>query len=264
MKRLIALVILLLVGFYVAWPAWSAYQIAAAIKARDSATLDRKIDFTNVRSTLRPAAEQKIGEFYDKFQAQAGPTAALVVGQIKKDVIPKIAETALGTLVTASNLIRVVTEGGTLKQNAEKILQEQVGKIGLPGLNGLGGAGGVQLPGGIKLPGGLGGALGGLAGGGSGASGGLGDIAGKLGLPGLGGASKPGSPVSEVATAPAPAAPAAPASYGLGNIKKFSFLGPLGFEIGVAKDAAATEPDVIAEMRFTGGDWRVTGVRPKI
>ena len=262
MKRLIALVVLLLAVFYVAWPGWSAYQIATAIKAKDAATLDRKIDFDGVRATLRPAAETKISEIYDKFQAQAGPGAAIVIAQIKKDVIPKIAETALTTLVTAGNLIRVVNDGGSLKQNAEKILQEQVGKIGLPGLPGGAGGAGVQLPGGIKLPGGLGGI----------ASGGLGEIAGKLGLPGLGGGlggggTKPANPVATVdgSTATATATPAAtPAGYGLGNIKMFSFLGPLGFEIGVAKDQAASEPDVIAEMRFIGGDWRVTGIRPKI
>jgi hypothetical protein len=246
MKRLIALIILLLVGFYVAWPGWSAYQIATAIKAKDTATLDRKIDFLGVRATLRPAAEQTIGEIYDKFQAQSGPAASIVVGQIKKDVIPKIAETALGALVTAGNLIRVVNDGGTLKQNAEKILQEQVDKIGLPG---VGGGATTQLPGGIKLPGGLG------------------EIAGKLGIPGLGGGpAKPEVAAGREAGAAAPAGPtsAAPASYGLRNIKSFSFLGPLGFEIGVAKNAAATAPDVIAQMRFDAGDWRLTGLRPNM
>ncbi len=36
------------------------------------------------------------------------------------------------------------------------------------------------------------------------------------------------------------------------------------FEIGVAKDAKAAESDVLVEMRFVGGDWRVVGVKPKI
>lgn len=244
MKRLIALIALLLVAFYVVWPGWNAYQIAAAVKANDAATLDRKIDFQSVRATLQPIAEQRIGEIYDRFQAQAGPAASVVVAQIKKDVLPKIAETALANLVTPANLIRVVTEGGSLKQNAEKILQEQVGKIGLPGMSGGAGA---QLPGGIKIPGGLG------------------QIAGKLGLPGFGGGGpvKPTDPVATVPSQPqAGVATTEQKSYGLGNIKQFSFLGPLAFEIGVAKDQAATAADVITEMRFIGGDWRVTGIRP--
>ncbi len=88
-------------------------------------------------------------------------------------------------------------------------------------------------------------------------------------IPGLG--SVPGAVTAAPKQAQAPTGPAAaggtpagaePQGFGLANIKKFGFLGPLGFEIGVAKDKNATESDVIAEMRFIGGDWRVTGVRP--
>ena len=61
------------------------------------------------------------------------------------------------------------------------------------------------------------------------------------------------------------AAPGKPGQgFGLANVKHFSFLGPLAFEIGVAKEATATDSDVITEMRFVDGDWRVTGVRPKL
>lgn len=244
MKRLIAIVVLLLLGFYVAWPGWSGYQIATAIKARDSATLERKILFADVRETLKPLAVQKVGEVYDQqLKAQAGPAGAAILNQIKADVVPKIVDTALGQLVTAPNLIRVVNDRGALKENAERILKEQIGKIGLPGLGGgsAGGGAGIQLPGG------------------------LGQIAGRLGIPGVGG----GAPKAEPATPPPAAAPASPdanatPSFGYANIKRFGFLGPLAFEIGVAKDAAAAEPDVVVEMRFVDGDWRVVGVKPRI
>ena len=253
MKRLIALFVLVLMLFYVAWPGWTGYQIATAIKAKDEATLDRKISFPDVRESLKPAATQKVGEFYEQLKQQVGPLGAAIAGNIKSDVGASIADTALKTLVTAPNLIRVVNEGGSLKQNAERILQEQIGKTGgLPGLGGLGGkpggnaagGGGMQLPGGIQLPGGLG------------------QMAGKMGSPGLGGgAAKPEAPPTPAAgTPPAGEAPA----FGLSNIKRFGFLGPLAFEIGVAKDAKAVESDVLVEMRFVGGDWRVVGVKPKI
>lgn len=250
MKRLIALVVLLLLGFYVAWPGWNGYQVATALKAKDNATLDRKISFSDVRESLKPVAVQKVGEVYDQqLKAQVGPAGAAIVSQIKADVIPKIVDTALTQLVTAPNLIRVVTDGGSLKQNAERILTEQIGKIGLPGLGG-GAGGGVRLPGGMQLPPGLG------------------DIAGKMGLPGIPGMPGAGSGAPKAEPAPAASAPAAasgePAKFGLGNIKKFSFLGPLAFEIGVAKDATASEADVTVEMRFVGGDWRVVAVRPRI
>jgi hypothetical protein len=103
------------------------------------------------------------------------------------------------------------------------------------------GGGTGQTTGGLQLPGGLGN---------------LGDLAGKIGI----GGKKPESAPAPKAAAPA----AAPPSYGLDNLKVFNIVGPLAFEIGVAKDKAATEPDVTAEMRFTGLDWRVTAVRPRL
>ena len=246
MKRLIAIVVLLLLGFYVAWPGWSGYQIATAIKARDNATLERKIAFADVRETLKPLAVQKVGEVYDQqLKAQAGPAGAAILNQIKADVVPKIVDTALIHLVTAPNLIRLVNDKGAIKENAERILKEQVGKIGLPGLGGGSAAGGGAS---IQLPGGLG------------------QFAGKLGIPGVGGGGGKVEPAAPPA-APAPVATEAnapPPSFGYANIKRFSFLGPLAFEVGVAKDAAATESDVVVEMRFVGGDWRVVGVKPRI
>lgn len=243
MKRLIALLVLLLLAFYVAWPGWNGYQIASALKAKDEATLDRKISFSDVRETLKPATVQKIGEFYDQFKQQV-PFGAAVAGSIKSDVGAAIADQALKQIVTPGNLIRVVNDGGTLKQNAERILQEQIAKLGgLPGLGNIGGnpagGNGMQLPGGIKLPGGFG------------------EIAGKMQIPGMGGAPKQPSP-------PPAAGTEKPAQgFGLSNIKWFGFLGPLAFEIGVAKDAAANVSDVLVEMRFVGGDWRVVGVKPR-
>ena len=252
MKRLIALLVLVLVGFYGAWPAWNGYQISQAIKAKDSATLDGKISFTDVRESLKPIAIQKVGEVYDQqLKAQVGPAGASIVAQIKNDVVPKIVEQALATLVTAPNLIRVVNDGGSMKENAERILKEQVSKIGLPGIGGIAGMGGnrggVAAGGAIKLPGGLA------------------DLAGKIGIPGLGGAA-PAAPAPEPAVAPsaAPAPDKPPAAFGLSNVKRFMPLGPLAFEVGVAKDAAARESDVVVEMRFVGGDWRVVAVKPRI
>ena len=260
MKRLLALLVLLLLAFYVAWPGWSAYQIATAIKARDEATLDRKIVFDGVRQSLRPAAMDKVSEAYDAATAKAGASFRPIIAQMKQEFVPKIADQALSTLVTSRNLIRVVNDGGSLKENAERIMREQIGRIGLPGLEAIGGG----KPG----AGGSGGSGGGLN-----LPGGLGNIAGKMGIdlkqiPGIGGA---GNARPEATPAPEPAAPpaSAPAGeqgrrFGLSNVKRFSFLGPLAFEIGVAKEASVREADAIVEVRFVNGDWRVTGVRPRL
>lgn len=250
MKRLIGLVILGLLGFYVLWPAWTGYQIKTALDAKDAATLERKIDFANVRTGLRPAATQKVTETFEKMQGQAGPTGSLIASQLKGDVIPKIVDTSLNTLVTPANLIRVVNDGRSWKEAAERILQEQIGKFPLPGLGGSGGDGTTRGGGGLQLPGGL--DLGGLA-----EKFGVNPKA-LEGLGGLGGAKQ--------APAPAPAATGKepPPSFGLANIKRFAFLGPLAFEVGVAKDANATAPDVTAQLAFTGFDWKVVQVVPRL
>ena len=53
-------------------------------------------------------------------------------------------------------------------------------------------------------------------------------------------------------------------SYGLANLKRFAFAGPLGFDVGVAKDPTASEPDLTAGMNFTGLDWKLTRIVPRI
>lgn len=51
--------------------------------------------------------------------------------------------------------------------------------------------------------------------------------------------------------------------YGLSNIKALGIEGPLGFKLGVAKDPAASEPDITAHMAFTGFDWKLVGLTPR-
>jgi len=253
MKRLIALCILpllLAIGFYAAWPAWTGYRISTALKAGDSATLDSKIAFEDVRASLRPAAEHKIGEVYDAYQARSGG-AGLIISQIKADVVPRVADIALKSLVTPENLIRLARAKGTLKDGAERILKERVARIGLPGLQGTGSLegdaeAGSSPPGSVRLPGRLAG------------------LAEKI--PGLGGIARQQSEPQQTAPPTVEVAPEETSrpSYGIANIKHLGILGPLGFEIGVAKDSAAKVPDVIVEMRFVNADWRVTAVRPRI
>jgi Protein of unknown function (DUF2939) len=55
---------------------------------------------------------------------------------------------------------------------------------------------------------------------------------------------------------------APPPAYGLANIKHVAIGGPLSWEIGLAKHAAAPAAEVLVELGFTGTDWKVTAVRP--
>jgi hypothetical protein len=47
-------------------------------------------------------------------------------------------------------------------------------------------------------------------------------------------------------------------------VKGFGPLGPLGFWVGFARDKAAAAAEVIAEMRFVNGDWKLTGLKPQV
>ncbi len=240
MRRILFLALLAAVGFWVAWPAYSGYRINSALQGGDAAALAGKIDFDSVRASLRPVATVEAERRLDELLSRSGAGAAVLGGDIKKQLLPKIVDGVLAALVTPENIIRIYRDGGAAKDAIGRIVAEQMSKPGGAG-GGLSGAGGAA--GGLDKLGGLGGLLGG----------------GKK------------SPVRDVTDEPAkPAdtsaaakAPAQPASYGLGNIKSFSFEGPFRMRAGVAKDPAATVADLTAEMSFTGADWKLTGLSPR-
>jgi hypothetical protein len=209
----VIVIIILVAAFYVAWPAWSGYQVYSAIKAKDAATLARKIDFPNVRVSLRSAAKEKISELY--VAPQVGPSSPILVERLRQEAVARIVEGSLGVLVTPDNLIRVTSESGPLKDSVERMLRDQIFRGGK--VTDKTSAGSV-------------------------------------------GASK-GDPVVRTVSSEEPGPVP---SYGLRNVKRFRMVGPFRFAIGVAKDASALEPDVTVEMSFTGLDWKVTSVKPRL
>ena len=254
MKKIIALLVLALIGFYVAWPAWSAYKIATALGASDAGTLESKVDFPAVRESLRPAVTREVEKRMDKETQSLGAAGGVLGGDLKKQLLPKLVEQVLAAVVTPERVIRLAHDGGDIAKSVEKIFGEAAGQIGAL-------AGGISGSGGAPAGGNSGGVLGGILGaaGAGGAAGGvdLGGLAGKV----LGGMKKPDD------AAPAPAASGeAPKkrSFGLGNIKGFGFAGPLGFDLSVARDAVQPKADATDGMSFTGGDWKLTRVVPNL
>ena len=242
MKRLVlltAIALIAVLGFYVAWPAWTGYRIAKAFETQDPALLEAKIDFPSVRTSLRPTVSAEVERTIERTRRDAGPLGALIAGQIKTDVTTRLVDGALNSVITPPNVIRIAREGGNFKQTMERVMLEQVGK-GLGGSDGggrqAGGLGGL----GDRIPGGLGG------------------IAKELG-------GQRRQVVTVVPAQPAPGSASSPpkTSFGIGNIKSFAFDGPLAFSVGVARDQAASEPDLTATLRFTGGDWKVVGLVPR-
>lgn len=246
MKRLILLIIVAALGFYVAWPATSGLAIKSALEAKDVTALSSKVDFPSVRESMRPAVTARVETLLDNAFAKLGSGGGPLATGLKTKVAPKIVDGALDILVKPETLIRVHAQGARFKDAVETVLADEVGGEA------------------------AGGALGGLLKGQGGESGGgslldkIGQAAGKLGFdPGksLGG----GAGKTDTGT-PAPEATKSGAGkkLGLANIKSVGFNGPLGLSLGVARDAEASEPDVTVEMGFTGFDWKVTGLIPKL
>ena len=62
MRRLLLLIIVALIGFYIAWPAYSGWQIKSALANGDADALAGKVSFDRVRDSLKPAAEKRVAE----------------------------------------------------------------------------------------------------------------------------------------------------------------------------------------------------------
>lgn len=233
MRKIIALVVVALIAFYVAWPAWSGYRIANALREQDKDALAGKVDFPAVREGLKPVVAAEIARrLEERLKQEAGPLGSLIVGQIKPEQLTGIAEAAIDAVITPDNVIRIAHQGGTLREAMERVIGEQIGRAGSRPQGTPGDQGAIRLPGGLNLPG-----------------------------------RQPGSsPPAQPAPAPEPARPAGAAkpSFGLANIKRFAVEGPLSFSVAVARNAAATEPDLTAGMAFTGGDWKVVRIVPRL
>ena len=256
-KRLLALFVVAILVFYVAWPAWSGYRLATALSNKDAGTLESTVDFPSVRESLRPAVTDGIDKRMTKEIATLGPLGQALGGDVKKQMLPQLVEQVLSAIVTPDNVIRIAHEGGDMAASVEKILADAAGQLGaVAGAPAESGSDGNS-----SASGGPGGVLGqvlGAAGGAGTAAGGGGDLAGMAGKV-LGGLKKPAGNAPASSTAPA-----AKRSFGLGNIKGFGFAGPLGFNVAVARDASQANADGTLGMSFTGGSWKLTRVIPNL
>src|SRR5262249_37229137 len=127
----LALVILVLVlgmGYYIAWPAWSAYELQDAIKTRDLATLARKIDFPSVRTSLRTSAMEKLAELHAR--PNSLPTSAVASERNRKDVGTPVVDQLLERTATPDGLLRISREEGPLRASVERLLRDHMNPAG--------------------------------------------------------------------------------------------------------------------------------------
>lgn len=252
MKRLLLIVLLGLIGFYVAWPAVSAWQIHSAVEARDPEQLSSKIDFPAVRDSMRPAVEAKISQRLEELKSSGGSTAAILGGLVQGGLLTQITEVVLRGIVTPQNMIRLAHQPGTLPEKIDGIIREQFGELRALQQPGSGGDSNDAPTSGVasilnkieKITGGVVKTL-----------------------------EREGQPVTTIEKSAESSksvdsgsgsgiGAGKPPPIGLGNIKSFSFAGPLAFDVGFARDANSPTADLMARMEFKEFDWKLSRVVP--
>jgi hypothetical protein len=236
---------LALAAFYVAWPLYAGYEIKTSLDTHNVEALNAKVDFPSVRVSLKPAVTAQVDQVVTDALRKAGTAGGALADKFKASVVPRIVDGVLAAFVTPEMLIRIHASGKSLKEALEGLVLQRTSQA-----QGLGGF--------MVVPEGSPGA--------SGAQSGLESIAGRLGIDTgkvLGGATAAGA--EDAMSEPVdflPAKSGQKPKYGLGNIKHFSFTGPLGLSVGVARDATARKPELTADLSFVGGSWKLTGLVP--
>jgi hypothetical protein len=95
-KLTLLLVTLALIIGYAAWPAWSAWQLRSAVKARDLARIQTRVDWPLLRANLKRSIDQSLASE----SASAGPFTQAITRTLGTVVADKAVDAAVtpGTL----------------------------------------------------------------------------------------------------------------------------------------------------------------------
>ncbi|MEO0619814.1 MAG: DUF2939 domain-containing protein [Pseudomonadota bacterium] len=261
MRKLILLIVLLAVGFYVGWPAWNGYAIKTALEREDSTTLAQKIDFPQVRASIREPVMVRLDDRIDQMVRDFGPAFGITKDQVKLDRITEIVNGALDDVVSPDRVGAIYKQGGDFVGAVQQAVLQRVDRMG--GIMELfdvppqdEGTGGSANDGNLDLSNGIGGLLRNKQ-----ARSILNQVTKQLGQSGGLSARDLFAPKRETGASPAGDQDA---GFGFSNIKHFWFRGPLAMEAGIARDASAEVPDVTARITFQDFDWKVTHLVPRI
>ena len=212
MKKLLFAVVVLGLGFYVGWPAWSAYRLYQGLEAGNTDLINAKVDFAEVRRKLRPRVATEIECQFDK--SFKGDLATQILGAgLKQQLAPQITDAVLDSVVTPEMMARAYRHKGDLRELYDAVAKDLIGKV-------------------LEK-------------------------------------SKAQPDTKAITTekkAPLQPDTAAktPTNVSLGNIKGFRVNSPLEFQFGYARDASKSEPELDIVMAFSGLDWRVKSVEPRL
>jgi hypothetical protein len=98
-RKLVAGVVFLALLF-LAWPLWSAWQLHRAMKTRDIAALEMRVDWPTLRANMKPRITQAI----DDNAANSGS----ISGALKRAISGVVADKGVDLLVTPQTLGRIL------------------------------------------------------------------------------------------------------------------------------------------------------------
>ncbi|MFT5510170.1 MAG: hypothetical protein ACI89J_003262, partial [Hyphomicrobiaceae bacterium] len=130
MKRLILLVVLLAIGFYVAWPAYTGYSIYQGLEGNDPKALTAKIDFPSVRKSMRGPVLSQVNTRIESVMKDLGPATKLIGDQIPRDNIEKIIDGALASVVEPNRIAEIYSNGGDLNAAIKDAVLDEINKMG--------------------------------------------------------------------------------------------------------------------------------------
>lgn len=231
-------------AFYVAWPLYAGYDIKSSLDGHNVEALNARVDFASVRTSLKPSVTAKVDKVVSDALRKTGTVGGAIADRFKAQVMPRIVDGVLATLVTPEMMIRIHASGRSLKEALDGLVLERASQT-----QGIGG--GLMIVSGDETEGGRSR---------------IEEIAGALGIDSkkaLGGAGAQDAASGAAGSAALPAKSGPLPKYGLGNIKHFSLNGPLGLSIGVSRDAAGRKPELTADLSFVDGSWKLTGLTPE-
>jgi hypothetical protein len=97
--RLSATLLLLALAF-LAWPLWSGWQLRQAMRARDIASLQSRVDWTTLRTNLKPRLTAAIED--------SAKDSGSVGGYLKRMIGGAVADKGVDLFVTPQNLSRIL------------------------------------------------------------------------------------------------------------------------------------------------------------
>jgi len=238
MKRLLLVVLFCLLIFYIAWPLLSLWQIQEALQSGEPERLEEKIVFTSVRESMRPAVKQRITDKIEDAKNLTG-TMRILTHLIKGPMVDRITSVVLERIVTPVNMIRIANEKGALPQRINRIVTDEIGQMG----------GNMRVNGPINARKRL--------------------ARRTLALQGEENAQD--QVVASGDFASSSDKPSLPEQdnppnthFRLSHIQDITFVGPMAFDISIAKPNGNQSHNVIVRMEFTDMDWKLTQIIPSI